>query len=115
MLRDRLVCRINNSKIQKLLTESSNKLTFKWAQELAESAKAAEKSITMSLPLPVLHTSMLFLNGGSPLISLNPRVNHYLLFRTVVTVVVVDIITVAINSRTILVITAAKRAYYSSL
>ena len=46
MLRDRLVCGINNPRIQKLLlTESSDKLTFKRAQELAESAEAAEKSI----------------------------------------------------------------------
>ncbi len=46
MLRNRLVCGINNTRIQKLLlTESSNKLTFKRAQELAESAEAAEKSV----------------------------------------------------------------------
>ena len=46
-IRDRLVYEINNSKTQTLLlTESSNKLTFKRAQELpAESAEAAEKSI----------------------------------------------------------------------
>ena len=46
MLRDRLVCGINNPRIQKLLlTESSERLTFKRAQELAESAEAADRSI----------------------------------------------------------------------
>ena len=44
MLRDRLICEINNPKIQKLLlTEPS--LDFKKAQALAESAEAAEKSV----------------------------------------------------------------------
>ena len=44
MLRDRLICGINNTKIQKLLlTEPS--LDFKKVQALAESAEAAEKSV----------------------------------------------------------------------